>query len=223
MGVVYMARGWLAYVRFLVEEYGYSVIDRETYIYVPELNIRARLSSRTGYPILYFMDDDDVSNIVCYYNRRLRRYICLHRRVGVYKGKTVVVEDYQVRYSLIVELCYSQERERKGSSRSNNIHVECQSVERLTTRELNKHVRESRRRGLRSIEPILGFIIDLKDDLSDCCIHGCYAENFSTWLDLLGFAVENFTIHSVNRYSNSCYMDRCEGVAGKTLSMVCKT
>jgi len=216
-----MARGWLAYVRFMAEDYGYSVIDRDTYIDIPELNIRARLSARTGYPIIYVIDNDDVSNIICYYNRRLRRYICLHRRIGVYQGETVVVEDYQVRYSLIVELCYHGSREKKGSARSNDLHVECQSVKRLATRELNKHVRESRRRGLRSIEPILKFIIDLRDGLNECCVYGCYARNFYNWLDLLDFAVENFTIHSVNRYSNLCYMDRCDGRTGKTLSMVC--
>jgi hypothetical protein len=217
-----MARGWLAYVRFIAEDYGYSVIDRDTYIDIPELNIHARLSARTGYPIIYVVDDDDVSNIICYYNRRLRRYICLHRRVGVYQGKTVAAEDYQARYSLIVELCYHGSREKKGSSRSNDLHVECQSVRKFTTRELNKHVRGSRRRGLRSIEPIIKFIIDLRNDLSDCCAYGCYARNFSNWLDLLDLAVENFTIHSVNRYSNSCYMDRCERGGGKPLSMVCR-
>jgi len=217
-----MARGWLAYVRFIAEDYGYSVIDRDTYIEIPELNIHARLSARTGYPIIYVIDDDDVSNITCYYNRRYRRYICLHRRVGVYKGKTVVVEDYQARYSLIVELCYHGSRKDKGFSKTNDIHVECQAVEKFKTRELNKNIRESRRRGLRSLEPILTFIIDLKNDLSDCCVGGCYAQNFYNWLDLLDFAVENFTIHSVNRYTNTCYMDRCDVKSARTLTMVCK-
>lgn len=197
---------------------GLIVIDREFYLEIPELDIHVRLSTRTNYPVFYIRDDDELSDIVCYYSRRYRRYVCLHRRLV--EGVTIV--NYQAHYTMIFERCY-RERGEKGASRTNNLHVECHSVKTFTTSDVNKYIRASRIRGLRSLELVLLFFKSLREELDDCCYYGCYAENFSNADALVELADIGLSYHSRNRYETECYMDRCEGVGFRELTMTCMT
>jgi hypothetical protein len=211
-----LAHGWLAYVKFIAEDMCLIVIDREFYLEIPEIDIHVRLSTRTRYPILYIRDDDDLSDITCYYNRRYRRYICFHRRLV--EGVTIV--SYQAHYTMIFERCY-RERGARGASITNNLHVECHATREFTTREINKHIRDSRFRGLRSLEVILEFFAKLREDLDRCCYYECYSENFNNADALVELADINLSYHSRNRYDTECYMDRCEGVCFREFPMTC--
>jgi len=211
-----LARGWLAYVRFIAEDMGLIVIDREFYLEIPELIIHVRLSRRTGYPVFYIRDDDNLSNIICYYNRRYKRYICFHRRLV----EGIVIVDYQAHYTMIFEKCY-KERKGKGASRTNSLHVECHSVRIFTTGDVNKYIRAGRIRGLRSLELVLLFFKSLREDLDSCCYYECYAGNFSNADDLVLLADTHLAYHSRDRFEDTCYMDRCEGVRFEVFPMVC--
>jgi hypothetical protein len=211
-----LAHGWLAYARFIAEDMGLIVIDREFYLEIPELDIHVRLSTRTNYPVFYIRDDDDLSDIVCYYNRRYRRYVCLHRRLV--EGVTIV--NYQAHYTMIFERCY-KERGERGASRTNNLHVECHTTREFTTREINEYIRDSKLRGLRSLESILDFFAKLREDLDKCCYYECYSENFKNADALVELADIGLSYHSRNRYSTECYMDRCNEVGKKYFSIVC--
>ena len=211
-----MAHGWLAYARFIAEDMGLRVIDREFYLTIPELDIHVRLSRRTGYPIFYIIDDNGLSNIICYYNRRYRHYICLHRRLV----EGIVIKDYQAHYVLAFERCY-RERKDRGSSRTNNLHVECHATKTFTTSDINSHIREGKFRGLRSLESLLEFFVNLRNSLDNCCYHGCYAENFSNADDLVLLADTHLAYYSRDRFEDTCYMDRCEGVRFEVFPMVC--
>ena len=211
-----MARGWLAYVKFMAEDMGVRVIDREFYLTLPDLDIHVRLSPRTGYPVFYIRDGNELSDIICYYNRRYRRYMCLHRRLV----EGIVITDYQAHYVLAFERCY-KERKGRGSSSGNNLHVECHSTKIFTTRDINKHIRESGFRGLRSLESLLDFFVSLRDSLDSCCYYECYAGNFSNADDLVLLADTHLAYHSRDRFEDTCYMDRCEGVRFEVFPMVC--
>lgn len=211
-----MAHGWLAYVRFIAEDMGLIVLDREFYLEIPELIIHVRLSRRTGYPVFYIIDDDGLSNIICYYNRRYRRYVCLHRRLV----EGIVIVDYQAHYTMIFERCY-KERKGKGASTKNSLHVECHSTKIFTTGDINRYIRTSRIRGLRSLELVLLFFKSLREELDNCCYYGCYAENFANADALVELADLSLSYHSRNRYEATCYMDRCEGKGFRELPMTC--
>jgi len=211
-----LAHGWLAYARFIAEDMGLRVIDREFYLEIPELDIHVRLSTMTNYPVFYIRDDDDLSDITCYYSRRYRRYICMHKRII----KGIVITDYQAHYVLAFERCY-RERKDRGSSRTNNLHVECHTTKIFTTRDINKHIRESRLRGLRSLGSLLDFFTKLRDSLDNCCYYECYAGNFDNADDLVMLADIHLAYHSRDRFEDTCYMDRCEGVRFEVFPMVC--
>jgi hypothetical protein len=200
----------------MAEDMGLIVLDREFYLEIPELIIHVRLSRRTGYPIFYIIDDDELSDIICYYNRRYRRYVCLHRRLV----EGIVITDYQAHYVLAFERCY-KERKGRGSSSGNNLHVECHSTKVFTTRDVNKHIREGGLRGLRSLESLLEFFVNLRDSLDSCCYYECYAGNFSNADDLVLLADTHLAYHSRDRFEDTCYMDRCEGVRFEVFPMVC--
>jgi hypothetical protein len=175
-----------------------------------------RLSPRTGYPIFRIRDDDELSDIVCYYSRRYRRYICFHRRVV----EGIVIKDYQAHYVLDFERCY-RERRGKGSSITNNLHLECHATKTFTTREINKYIRDSGLRRIRSIEALLRFFNELREKLDECCYYGCYSENFDNADYLAMMSETHLAYHSKDRFEDTCYMDRCDGRRPEVFLFVC--
>jgi len=114
-----VAIGWLEYAKAVAMNVGLIVYDYLTYLVLPEVNCRVYLSPRTWLPVVRCEDADRLADFMCYYNRRLRRYVC--RAVPVVRGAEGY--EWQAVYSMIFKACYPRgERKDRGSNILNNLH-----------------------------------------------------------------------------------------------------
>jgi len=201
-----VAIGWLEYVKAVAARIGLRVHDMLTYLVLPDIACRAYLSPRTWLPIIRCEDADRLADFVCYYNRRLRRYICRAaptiREGGGY--------EYQAVLSMIFKACYPRgERKDRGASVLNNLHWECFKTYEFTTRDINEHVRYFGR-GLRSVRGVLDFLNQISVKAEQCCHLDClHSWKFENEATILALAEVNFEYHSSERKEDECYLDRC--------------
>jgi hypothetical protein len=201
-----VAIGWLEYVKAVAVRLGLRVHDVLTYLVLPDISCRVHLSPRTQLPVVRCEDADRLADFVCYYNRRLGRYVC--RAVpAIREGEEY---KYQAVLSMIFKACYPEgERRDKGRGVLNNLHWECFKTFEFTTRDINRHVRHFGRR-LRSIRGVLDFLNQIAVKAERCCHLDClhHWEFRNEWA-ILALAEVNFEYHSSERKEDTCYLDRC--------------
>ena len=201
-----MAIGWLEYVKAEAVRIGLIVYDRITHLILPEISCRVYLSPRTRLPVVRCEDADRLADFICYYNRRLRRYVCralpIIREGGGY--------EYQAVLSMIFKACYPEgERKERGKSVLNNLHWECFKTFEFTTRDINEHARHFGR-GLRTVRGVLDFLNQVSVKAEQCCHLDClHSWDFPNEAAILALAEVSFEYHSSERRDDECYLDRC--------------
>jgi len=196
-----MAVGWLNYVKLASALVGVAVVDRDKYLELPDLNGAVRLSRRTRRPVFRFRDSDYLVDILCYYSPRAERYVCraLPRVMGIEKY------EWQAVYRMIFEACYKPYTERL----TYNIHLECHKTYLFTSREINKYIKRYCKRGLRSLKCVLEYFNEIYLQAKACCEVDCVTEHFLNYTYLIENAETEYDYYSSNRYSDTCYYDRC--------------
>ena len=212
--MINVAIGWLAYVRAEAMRIGLIVYDMLTYLILPEVNCRVYLSPRTWLPVVRCEDADRLADFICYYSRRLRRYICRAVPVPFVPARIVrperVIYEWQAVYSMIFRACYPRgERKDRGASILNNLHWECFKTYEFTMRDINEHVRYFGR-GLRSIRGVLDFLNQISTKAEQCCHLDClHSWRFENEWTILSLSEVNYEYHSSERRDDTCYLDRC--------------
>jgi hypothetical protein len=204
--VNYVAVGWLAYVVAVAVRLGVRYYDMLTYLVLPDLACTVTLSARTGLPVVRCEDADRLADFICYYNRRLRRYVCRAMPIIRERGEY----EYQAVLSMIFKACYPEgERKERGKSILNNLHWECFKTYEFTTRDINEHVRYFGR-GLRSIRGVLDFLNQISTKAEQCCHLDClHSWRFENEWTILALSEVNYEYHSSERKEDTCYLDRC--------------
>jgi hypothetical protein len=184
------------------------------YLVLPDIACTVHLSPRTGLPVIRCEDTDRLADFICYYSRRVRRYICRAVPVPFVPARIVrperVVYEYQAVFSMIFRACYPEgERRERGKSILNNLHWECFKTFEFTTRDINRHVRRFGR-GLRSVRGVLDFLNQIAVQAEQCCHLDClHSWEFPNEWTILARSEVNFEYHSSERRKDTCYLDRC--------------
>jgi hypothetical protein len=205
-----LAVGWLEYVKTVATGLGLRVHDLTVYLVLPDIACGVYLSLRTGMPIVYCEDTERLADFTCYYNRRIRRYVCRAVPVLPQAEPERGVYEWQAVLSVIFKACYPEgERRDYGRSILNNLHWECFKTYEFTTRDINRHVRHFGR-GLRSIRGVLDFLKQVAVQAELCCLTDClHSWNFPNEQYIMALAEVNFEYYSSERKEDVCYIDRC--------------
>ena len=209
-----MAIGWLEYAKAVAMGVGLIVYDRLTHLVLPEANCVVYLSPRTLLPVIRCRDADRLVDLLCYYSRRARRYICRALPAPIVPARFVVPErvryEWQFVFSMIFKACYPRgERKDRGSNVLNNLHWECFKTFEFTSRDINEHVRYFGR-GLRSVRGVFDFFNQVIKESETCCHLDClHSWKFENEWAILALSEISFELHSWERKEDECYLDRC--------------